>query len=389
MAAFWDTLIKLFTMPVKLGVITFPFTILRFLTAFLIPVVAAGLLLKLLRLGLKKLLQRLTLNETLEDRIYRWTKIVIRLMFITIIGIMFSRLFGAEIAKYLQLFFSFLTVPIIEAGSTKITLVTIIMTIPIFYLASWLGKLAKNFVNQAFIDNFTLDEAKRFSMTTLTRYGVMILTLLIGLSIVGVDLSSLAVLFGVLGIGLGFGLQGMVSNLFAGIIIIFTQPLKENDRIVVNEIEGTVKHIRLLSTVVSTLTHEIIIIPNSKLVDNVIHNYSYDDRRIVISNTLQVSYSADLHHVMAVMKTIGEENPYAIPHSEVQIRVVSFDDSGITMKLLVWLVDVTKKYDAHTWNNLQLWDRFKKEGIEIPFPQVDIHIKEGELPSKKTKTLRI
>ena len=125
------------------------------------------------------------------------------------------------------------------------------------------------------------------------------------------------------------------------------------------------------------MTHEIIIIPNSKIVDNVIHNYSYDDRRIIISNQVQVAYGADLHQVMAVMKKIGQENPHGIPHLEVETRVVSFDASGITMKLLVWIMDVSKKYEAHTWNNLQIWERFRNEGIAIPFLQMDLHIKEA------------
>ena len=389
MSTFLATLIDLLTRPVKLGVIVFPFTILNFVLGFVLPLAVAAVALKLLKLGIRTLLAKSTFQQLLQDRIYRWTKIVSRLLFLTAFSILFSRLFGAEIGSYLKLFFSFLTVPLLEAGSTKITLVTMIMTIPIFYLASWLGRMAKNFVNQAFMDNFALDEAKRFSMTTLTRYGVMVLTILIGLSIVGIDLSSLAVLFGVLGIGLGFGLQGMVANFFAGVIIIFTQPIKENDRILVNELEGTVKHIRLLSTVVSTLAHEIIIIPNSKLVDNVIHNYSYDDRRVIIASEVQVSYESDLKEVMTVLRRIGEANPYAVPHAEVQVRVLSFDESGISMKLLVWIVDVSKKYDAMTWNNLQIWEQFKEEGISIPYPQMNVHIKEGLTASKRGKTLRL
>jgi small-conductance mechanosensitive channel len=389
MKVFWDTLVDLVTIPVKLGVMVFPFNLLQLIITFLLPLIVAAVLLRLLRLGLRAILDKSRINDLVIHRIYRGAKILGRLLFLGIFAILFSRLFGAEIGRYVRLFFSFLAVPLIEAGGTKITLVTIIMTLPIFYLASWLGKMAKSFVNQAFLDNFNLDESKRFSMTTLTRYGVMVLTIMIGLSIIGIDLSSLAVLFGVLGIGLGFGLQGMVANFFAGVIIIFTQPIKENDRIVVNELEGTVVQIRLLSTVVSTLTHEIIIIPNSKLVDNIIHNYSYDDRQIVISNQVQVAYESDLHQVMEVLQGIGEENPFTLPHSEVLVRVVSFDDSGITMKLIVWIQDVSKKYEALTWNNLGIWERFKENGISIPFPQMDVHLKEGPPPRGRGKTVRL
>lgn len=373
----WNYVKVLLNMPVRLGEITFPFTLLRFLLSFLIPLAASVVVLKLLKMGIQSLLKRTPFLETTKKRIFRWVKFFMRLLLLAAMGTLFGQLFGAEIGHYLRLFFSFLSVPLIEAGSTKITLVTIIMIIPIFYLASWLGKLTKNFVDQGIVANFSLDEAKRFGLTAFTRYGVMVATILVGLSIVGVDLSSLAVIFGVLGIGLGFGLQGMVGNFFAGVIILFTRPIKENDRIIVNDLEGTVLNIRLLSSVVNTLTHETIIIPNSKLVDNVIHNYSYNDRQIIISNEIQVAYGADLHRVIAVMEELGRENPHGIPQSEVEVRVVSFDDSGITMKLLVWIGDVSKKYQAHTWNNLQIWERFKRENIEIPFPQLDLHIKEA------------
>ena len=191
-------------MPVKLGEITFPFTLLRFLLAFLAPLVISAVLLKLLRMGIRTFLGRTTFLKSTQEQIFRWLKIFIRLLFLVILGILFGRLFGAEIGHYLRLFFSFLSVPLIEAGSTKITLVTIFMTIPIFYLASWLGNLTKGFVNRGIMSNFSLDEAKRFSLTTFARYGVMVVTILVGLSIVGLDLSSLAVLFGVLGIGAWF-----------------------------------------------------------------------------------------------------------------------------------------------------------------------------------------
>ncbi|MBI9101950.1 MAG: mechanosensitive ion channel [Spirochaetales bacterium] len=385
--SFWKTITNLITRPISLGKIDFPFNLLNFIFLFLLPVLVILIAYKLINLGIKKLIMRGHLKETLKNRLYRWIRLAIRLVVVTGIILLFGKLFGAEMGVYLNMFLSVLNVPIIEAGSTKITFVTIIMTIPVFYLASWIGKLTKSFVDQSVLGNLGIDESKKFSISAMTRYGMMIVVLLVGLSIIGIDLSSLAVLFGVLGIGLGFGLQNTVANFFAGVNIIFTQPVKEGDRILVNDVEGTVVQIKLLSTVIGTLTHEIIILPNSKIIDNAVHNYSYNDRQIIIHNPIQVSYSSDLEKVLEVLLGIGKDNPYRLQYETPIARIVSFDDSGITLKLLLWIRDVSDKYDALHWNNLEIWRRFKAEGISIPFPQLDIAVKNypsGENPGHGT-----
>jgi potassium-dependent mechanosensitive channel len=131
-----------------------------------------------------------------------------------------------------------------------------------------------------------------------------------GLSIIGIDLSALTVIFGVLGIGLGFGLQNVVSNFFSGLIIIITRPVKEGDRILVNGIEGTILQIRILATVINTLTNESIIVPNSKLVQESVHNFSFYDPSIIIKNDIGVSYSSDVDQVLSVLQGVAEGNPF-------------------------------------------------------------------------------
>ncbi len=371
----WERISVIFTNPIRLGQIEFPFNLLSFIFLFLLPVIVLLVLVKLINLGLRTIVNRGSLREEIQIRILRWIRIIFRLISLIVIIILFGRMFGAQMGIYLNMFLSALNVPLIEAGATKITFVTILMTIPVFYLASWIGKITKAFMDQSILRNLGLDESKKFSIGAMTRYGMMIIVLLIGLSIIGIDLSSLAVLFGVLGIGLGFGLQNTVANFFAGINIIFTQPVKEGDRILVNDIEGTVVQIRLLSTVIGTLTHEIIIIPNSRIIDNPVHNYSYNDRQIIIHNMIQVSYDSDPEEALIVLRNIGNENPFKMEGTEVDSRLVSFDDSGISLKLLVWIRDVSEKYNALHWNNLEIWRRFKEKGISIPFPQMDVYIK--------------
>ncbi len=231
-------------------------------------------------------------------------------------------------------------------------------------------------MNSAIASRENLDESKRFTLSRLLSYLAMVLVFIFSLSILGIDLSVLTVLFGVLGIGLGFGLQNVVANFFAGIVILFTRPIKEGDRILVEGQEGTVVQVRLLSSIINTLMEESIIVPNSTLVNNTVRNYTYGDRTFVIPNTVQVSYESDLDTVLVVLDEVGRRNPFGITGKEPFVRVTSFDDSGITVSLYIYIKDVTDKGAAISWNNLEIWRAFKKNGIEIPFPQVDVHMKD-------------
>jgi small-conductance mechanosensitive channel len=320
-------------------------------------------------------LQVFKIKEKMSATISVWSRRVLRVSAIITLIAFIGSLLGTEIAYYMGRFINVMNEPFFETGKTKISLVTLFMLIPVIMAASWSGKYTRIVLNKSFLNNLGIDEARKFSIGSMTRYAVMALIFLFGLTIIGIDLSALGVLFGVLGIGLGFGLQGIISNFFAGIILISTGPIKEQDRILVDGNEGTVVHIKMFSTIVSTLTHENLIIPNSLLLENTVHNYSFDDRRIVVINRIAVSYNADLDHVIEVMENAVSNSPYLLKNPAPVARVESFDDSGITMKVLSWIDDISHKHEFLGWVNLELWRAFKKEGIEIPFPQMDLHIK--------------
>jgi small-conductance mechanosensitive channel len=203
----------------------------------------------------------------------------------------------------------------------------------------------------------------------------MVLVLLIGLSIIGINLSALTVIFGVLGIGLGFGLQNVVSNFFSGLVIIVARPVKEGDRILVNGLEGDIVQIRMISTVINTITNENIIIPNSHLVGEVVHNLSYNNPSIIIRNDIGVAYASDVDQVLEVLKGVAQENPFRIPSTEPFVRLKEFGDSSINFAVFTWIGSNRDKYEAHHWTNVEIWRALKEHGIEIPFPQRDVHMR--------------
>lgn len=359
----------------SIGSVNLPFSVIDALLKVVLPFILVVIGYRLILLGLKQLLKVFKVKEKLSDSIFRWSRRALRITaFFSIIAFI-GALLGTEIANYMGKFINLINDPFFETGNTKISIITILMLIPVFWAASWGGKSTRILLNKSFINDLKMDDARKFSIGSIARYVVMTVIFLFGLSIIGIDLSALGVLFGVLGLGLGFGLQGIVANFFAGLVLISTGPVKEGDRILVSGYEGTVVHVKMLSTIVSTLTHENLIIPNSQLLDNTVHNYSFDDRRIVVINKISVSYDSDLDSVIKIMEETVQASPFLLNNPEPVARVDSFDDSGIGMKLICWIDDINHKHEFIGWVNLELWRTFKKEGIEIPYPQMDLHIK--------------
>lgn len=364
-----------FLRDIELGTLILPFGIFDALIKVILPLLLVVIAYRLLLLALRQLFKLFKMKDGMSEIIFRWSRRILRIGgFFALIAFIGS-LLGTGIASYMGKFINLMNNPFFETGNTKVSFVTLLMLIPVFMAASWGGKYTKVVLNKSVLNNLGLDEVRKFSIGNMSRYAVMTTIFLFGLTVIGIDLSALSVLFGVLGIGLGFGLQGTVANFFAGLFLISTGHVKEEDRILVNGYEGTVVHIKMLSTIVSTLTHENLIIPNSQLMENTVHNYSFDDRRIVVINRISVSYNADLDRVIEVMKETVKSNPYLLSNPDPVARVESFGDSGIDMKVICWIDDISHKHEFMGWVNLELWRAFKKEGIEIPFPQMDLHIK--------------
>ena len=365
---------NIFLTKLSIGELSLPFTLLRLILQFVLPVVLIFFVFKFIKKGISVLIMRSKAKEENKRIAVTWVRRGFNIIYYILFIIFISSLLGAETMKYLQMIFDVLNQPLIESGGTRITIITIILTIPVFYIGSWVGKTVKKMINRDFLERLGLDDSRKFSFTSIIQYGLMIVVVLIGLSIIGIDLSALALIFGVLGIGLGFGLQSIIANLVAGFIIIFSRPIKEGDRIVINNIEGTVTHIRLNSTNITTFMNENIIVPNSNFIQNVVHNYSYDDRKLVIKNKVSISYENDPVEACRILEAIGKENQYTLQNPAPVARFKAFGDSGLELSLFTWIKDLNNKFDAHDQINREIWKRFRENNISIPYPHVHLVI---------------
>jgi potassium-dependent mechanosensitive channel len=368
-------ILGLLTQTIRINGVVFPFSPATFFLELLLPAVLLIVLTPVFQMVVRRIALAFRVSGDNTSKTVRVATRAYRILVVLMITMLAMRLFGAEVMAFLDRLYHILNQPFFVSGSTRVSLVTLVSLIPLFYLSAWAARITRNVLDTSVLDRLSLDPAKKFTLSSLARYTVMGLVMVLGLSVIGIDLSSLAVLFGVVGIGLGFGLQHVVANFFSGLVIMMARPIKEGDRIQVGEYEGTVEHIRMISTVVNTLTHESLIIPNSQIVNTPMHNYSFDDRQIQVRNVVQVSYASDLDQVIQVLGEVVKDNPYRVEGRDPVVLVRSFDDSGITMVVLAWIHDANHKYRAISWINLEIWRAFKKNGIEIPFPQRDLHVR--------------
>ncbi|MEJ2041618.1 MAG: mechanosensitive ion channel, partial [Desulfosarcinaceae bacterium] len=200
--------------------------------------------------------------------------------------------------------------------------------------------------------------------------------LLIALNVVGLDLRLLLVFAGAVGIGIGMGLQNIAANVISGFILIFGGKLRKGDWIQVGETVGMVTDIHLRATKIRTRDNIEYIIPNMEFISGTLINYSLGDPLIRISIPLGVSYHADPQEVKKILLDIAMREPLVSKQKQPVVRFTQFGNSSLDFELLIWInVRTTPRRIVSSELYFAIFDAFTKAGIEIPFPQRDVHIR--------------
>ena len=237
-------------------------------------------------------------------------------------------------------------------------------------LINWICKILKKQMTL-----FRIDEtAKRF-LLSFVKIGLYIILILSLAGNLGVDKTSVAALVGSAGVAVSLALQGGLSNFAGGLIIIFLRPFSVGDYIIENgeKNEGTVEKIELYYTTLMTVDSRRIVIPNSKLTNNSITNVTaMDKRRLEIK--VGISYDSDLLKAKEILRTLIEEDSELLEKEEIQIFVDQLADSSVILGLRAWVR--TEEFWNTKWRmNERIKLEFEKNGIQIPFPQLDVHMK--------------
>ena len=237
--------------------------------------------------------------------------------------------------------------------------------------ALWLSSAIEARLNKA----VGLDNNLRMVFARLTKALLILLAVLIVLPQVGIDLTTLSIFGGALGVGLGFGLQKIASNYVSGFIILLDNSIRIGNTISVGADRGEVTRITTRYTVLRSLGGVEALVPNELLVGSVVQNESYSDPQVRIALPVQVAYDSDLERAMAIMATAAAAQERVLVDPAPAVLLREFADSGINLELAFWIADPQNGTgQLRSEINLAIWREFKQAGIQIPFPQREVRI---------------
>lgn len=230
----------------------------------------------------------------------------------------------------------------------------------------------------------TFDSGVRMGVVKFIRYGLVGFAVLAALSAAGFDLTTLTVVGGALGVGIGFGLQKVTSNLISGFLLLFHRSIRPGDVITIGDSYGWVAKMGARYLVVRDLGGVDTLIPNEELITSQVKNWSYGDRQVRIKLPVQISYEDNPELAMGLLLETSNASDRVIGDPPPAVRLMGFGDNGIDLELTVWIDDPEQGMNnVRSDVNLAIWRAFKAHGITIPFPQRDLHVKHGPLPEPR------
>jgi small-conductance mechanosensitive channel len=262
-------------------------------------------------------------------------------------------------------------------GMVRISLLNVVsFTLSIAFmllLALWLSSAIRGRVYQ----NRVLDDSMKVAVSKLFKFVLLTLAVLAAMVTAGIDITAFAIFGGALGVGLGLGLQGVVSNFVSGFILVFEGSIRPGDIISFKDTYGTVKSLHTRHVVIRTRDGLDILVPNENLLTSDITNWSYEgDRKIRLRLPVQISYGDDPEVAMKRLGDVARGYPRILQDPPPLTFLLEFGDNGINLELRVWIDDPDNRGAVRTDLNLLIWKDFRAAGINIPFPQRDIYIKE-------------
>ncbi len=278
----------------------------------------------------------------------------------------------SEFFVYLRAVFNF---TLFTINQTPVTMASLVMFLGVFLGFLLLAKVLTSIVLRRVLIRFQVEEGIQYNLERIIRYAVAIVGAIVAFQFIGIDLSGLAVIFGLLSVGVGFGLQNVTSNFVAGLILLFERPITVGDRIEVGDTEGDVVDIKMRSTTIRSIDNISIIVPNSEFIANQVTNWSYGDKKVRLNIEVGVSYNSDLDNVLRSIREVADENRNVLSNPEAAVHLVSFGDSSWNMSLRCWISDPKRHREVRSEINCALVRKFRANGIEIPFPQRDLHLR--------------
>jgi len=271
---------------------------------------------------------------------------------------------------------TWLKIPLLKLGDSSITLWDILTFFILLFLILFVAGKIRSWLVNHLLSKTKLDHGGRQAVGAVTRYVIIFIGFLVILQTMKINLTTLNVIAGTLGIGIGFGLQNVASNFISGLIILLERPIKIGDRIEVGKVEGDVIEIGARSTTVVTNDNIAIIVPNSKFITENVVNWMYTGARVRFRVPISVAYGSDVRLVEKLLLEVAQENPDVLLDPPPVVRFLEFGDNGMLFELRPWSTSlVHRKGKLISSINFAIHDKFKEHQIETPFPQRVLHIR--------------
>jgi potassium-dependent mechanosensitive channel len=272
-----------------------------------------------------------------------------------------------------------LRMPILDLGRTRLSLRTVLTAlfaaIAIFIGARILSQSFKTWV----LKRSRIDRGMQEAISAIITYAIAILGIVIVLQTIGIDLSSLTVLAGVLGLGFGLGLQELASNFVSGLALLFEQQLKVGDFVEVEGIFGIIEKISIRSTILRTTDRRFVIVPNHLFFQKNVINWSYQSPETRLHIPVSVAFGSDTVLVTETLLVAARLEPRVLRHPSPTVWFKKFGASSYEFELLVWINDPPDFNDIHSALNFLMEQELHRAGIEIPFPQTELRLHESLL----------
>ena len=267
----------------------------------------------------------------------------------------------------------------IRLGGFRLSLLGLINGAMVLTVLLWLAFAVSRTVEHRAGRSTVLTPSARVLVSQFTKITLVTVAIVFSLSSIGIDLTAFAVFTGALGVGIGFGLQKVVSNLLSGILLLMDRSIKPGDVIAIGKTYGSVNFMgaRYVSLITRDGTEHLI--PNENLVTSAVENWSYSNNLVRLKTEIGVSYDSDIRKAIALVLEAAKEADRVLKDPEPRCFIAGFGDSSVNLSLRMWINDPANGVaNVRGAVLLGIWDKFHAQGIEIPYPQRDLHIRSSE-----------
>ena len=268
--------------------------------------------------------------------------------------------------------------PLFKIGETPVSISSIVQLILSLLVVLFLTRTFKDVLKRRLLVRLGIDEGNREAIATIISYSVGTLGLLIVLQTTGFNLASLAVLAGGLGVGIGLGLQDATKNFVSGLTLLLERKLKVGDFVEFDSLSGYVKEVAIRSTIIRTRDGAYVVVPNSKLAENRVVNWSYDGFKSRIKIPVGVAYGSDPVVVTEILLKSAYMEKSVFHEPTPEIIFIGFKDSSLAFELWVWVNRIDREPQIKSSLNFIIEYNLRQQGIKIPFPQLDLWVRNSD-----------